>query len=153
MLQVVDYTKQGETAGYNYKKANPDAGKEDLTGKDQTYINGYDTGFTNAENELTTLSKDQGTAKGTEDGTTTESYNLEVPVGLISSVYLDSYKDAYNQSEASDFSKIRQDANKKAIDNARNLEDEDTNSEYTLEKQKKVYKESFFFKEFISFSS
>ena len=92
--QVVDYTKQGETAGYNYKKANPDAGKEDLTGKDQTYINGYDTGFTNAENELTTLSKDQGTAKGTEDGTTTESYNLEVPVGLISSVYLDSYKDA-----------------------------------------------------------
>ena len=141
--QVVYYTKQGETAGYNYKKANPDAGKEDLTGKDQTYINGYDTGFTNAENELTTLSKDQGTAKGTEDGTTTESYNLEVPVGLISSVYLDSYKDAYNQSEASDFSKIRQDANKKAIDNARNLEDEDTNSEYTLEKQKKVYKESY----------
>ena len=35
------------------------------------------------------------------------------------------------------------DANKKAIDNARNLEDEDTNSEYTLEKQKKVYKESY----------
>ena len=32
---------------------------------------------------------------------------------------------------------------KKAIDNARNLEDEDTNSEYTLEKQKKVYKESY----------
>ena len=141
--KAVDYTKQGEMAGYNYKKANPDANKEDLTGKNQTYINGYNTGFSNAENELTTLSKDQGTAKGTEDGTTTESYNLEVPVGLISSVYLDSYKDAYNQSEASDFSKIRQDANKKAIDNARNLEDEDTNSEYTLEKQKKVYKESY----------
>lgn len=31
----------------------------------------------------------------------------------------------------------------KAIDNARNLEDEDINSEYTLEKQKKVYKESY----------
>ena len=31
----------------------------------------------------------------------------------------------------------------KAIENVRNLEAEDTNSEYTLEKQKKVYKESY----------
>lgn len=141
--KAVDYTKQGETAGYNYKKANPDADKEDLTGKDQTYINGYNTGFSNAENELTTSSKDQGTQNGTTDGTTTEAYNLDVPVGLMSEVYLAAYKEAYNQSEADDFSKIRQDANKKAIENVRNLEAEDANSEYTLEKQKKVYKESY----------
>ncbi len=141
--KVIDYTKQGETAGYNYKKANPDASKEDLTGKDQTYVNGYNTGFSNAENELTTVSKDQGTQNGTTDGTTTETYNLDVPVGLMSEVYLTAYKEAYNQSESDDFSKIRQDANKKAIENARNLEDEDTNSEYTLEKQKNVYKESY----------
>lgn len=141
--KVIDYTKQGETAGYNYKKANPDASKEDLTGKDQTYINGYNTGFTNAENELTTLSKEQGTTNGTTDGTMTEVYNLNVPVGLMSEIYLTAYKEAYNQSETDDFSKIRQDANKKAIENARNLEDEDTNSEYTLEKQKNVYKESY----------
>ena len=141
--KVIDYTKQGETAGYNYKKANPDASKEDLTGKDQTYINGYNTGFTNAENELTTLSKEQGTTNGTTDGTMTEVYNLNVLVGLMSEIYLTAYKEAYNQSETDDFSKIRQDANKKAIENARNLEDEDTNSEYTLEKQKNVYKESY----------
>ena len=66
--KVIDYTKQGETAGYNYKKANPDASKEDLMGKDQTYVNGYNTGFSNAENELTTVSKDQGTQNGTKDG-------------------------------------------------------------------------------------
>lgn len=93
--KVIDYTKQGETAGYNYKKANPDASKEDLTGKDQTYVNGYNTGFSNAENELTTVSKDQGTQNGTTDGTTTETYNLDVPVGLMSEVYLTAYKEAY----------------------------------------------------------
>lgn len=141
--KIVDNTKQGETDGYNYKKNNPDGDKQDLTGKDQTYINGYNTGYTNAENELTTLSKEQGTTNGTNDGTTTEVYNLAVPAGVISATYLSAYKEAYNQSETNDFSKIRQAANKKAIENARNLEDEDTNSEYTLEKQKKVYKESY----------
>lgn len=41
------------------------------------------------------------------------------------------------------YKKANLDANKKAIENVRNLEAEDTNSEYTLEKQKKVYKESY----------
>ena len=141
--KVIDYTKQGEKAGYNYKKANPDASKEDLMGKDQTYVNGYNTGFSNAENELTTVSKDQGTQNGTKDGTTTETYNLDVPVGLMSEVYLTAYKEAYNQSERDDFSKIRQDANKKAIENVRNLEAKDITSDYTLEKEKNVYKESY----------
>lgn len=44
-------------AGYGYKKANLDTSKEDLTGKYQTSINGFDTRLTNAENELTSFLK------------------------------------------------------------------------------------------------
>ena len=61
----------------------------------------------------------------------------------MSEVYLTAYKEAYNQSESDDFSKIRQDANKKAIENVRNLEAKDITSDYTLEKEKNVYKESY----------
>ena len=61
----------------------------------------------------------------------------------MSEVYLTAYKEAYNQSESDDFSKIRQDANKKAIENVRNLKAKDITSDYTLEKEKNVYKESY----------
>lgn len=106
-------------------------------------MDGYNAGFERAENELTTLSKEQGTTKGAEDGSTTESYNLEVPTGLISAIYLSSYKEAYNQSEASDFSKIKQIAKETAEDDALNLNDEYLDNDYSLEKQKKVYIETY----------
>lgn len=139
----IDYTKQGDSEGYNFKKAHPDENKQDISGKDQTYIDGYNSGFERAESELTESSKKQGEIKGDEDGDTTEVYNLEVPVGLISAVYLSSYKEAYNQRESSDFSKIKQVAKEEAIDDVLNLQEKNLDNEYSLDKQKKVYEDTY----------
>lgn len=140
----VDYTAKGNKDGYDYKRNNPNAVIPNLEGQNEAYVNAYQESFHRACEELTTESENLAITNATNDARTIESMNLEINSSqVINDVYLEKYKEIYNEQEQLYFKEISTEAKSKADMAVWNKEDKDNTSSYELKKANTYYKEKY----------
>lgn len=105
VTSTLDYASKGKTDGYKTKKSNPNMELEDAvyTYTNSAYKKAYEEAFKKAEIELKDISKRRGKENGKKDALNTEEYKLDkVPDGVIKTVYVETYKQAYDSVEKSE---------------------------------------------------
>lgn len=114
--------EQGEKDGYNDKTKNPDEEMKDLKDKDSYYKEGYEVGYKKAEEEVKTKTVELANKNGKTDARVKK--NEDVPSGVMKTLYLSTYNDAFQQEETVYFKELDTQAKENAKTDVFNKLDE-----------------------------
>lgn len=133
----------GNQEGYDYKKANPDMDMGSLSGKSESYIEGYKEGFSRAESELSENTKTLARNNASSDAKTLASPNLEVPAGVITALYLSTYQEDFTYYENLFYEEIKENAKYSAMIDVYDKYGRGDYSKEVVEKARDLYAKTY----------
>lgn len=142
----IDYASIGKKDGYNFKIKNPDKelNEANYTYSESAYKSAYKTAYEKAENELKDKTIKLASENGEKDATKSENYSLSsIPSGVMSKVYKEYYKTAFDDMVNRIKTELKDDADKRAFALVFDEKDNGKPNIYDLKKYEDLYSNEF----------
>ncbi|MDB7986178.1 YHYH domain-containing protein [Faecalicoccus pleomorphus] len=133
----------GIVEGYDYKIAHPNEDMEDLTGKSDSYVQGYKEGFDKAKTELEDKTISLADKNASIDSKTLNAPSEAIPEGVIQALYTSTYQEKFKEYEEDFFYEVKSNAQYSAMIDVYDKYGKGDYSKEIEDKGRELYKKSY----------